>query len=129
MEILENRVTWEAAFTAGWLRHYQTTGQINWDLYNQFLLPKLSRPYVTKTPVGRREPICQDFVAKTLAVTRHNLPRHFSQVSADDVGFGLQAAQHLAGAGDKGGGATGVHGASNVPIMGGDQTDIGDSDA
>lgn len=35
MEILENRVTWEAAFTAGWLRHYQTTGQINWDLYNR----------------------------------------------------------------------------------------------
>ena len=69
-------------------------------------LERLARPYGTKTPVGRREPICQDFVAKTLAVTRHNLPRHFSQVSADDVGFGLQAAQHLAGAGDKGGGAT-----------------------
>lgn len=33
MEILENHQAWQQTFTEGWLRHYQTTGEIKWDLY------------------------------------------------------------------------------------------------
>ena len=34
MEILENRNQWQADFEAGWLMHYQETGEFNWLLYN-----------------------------------------------------------------------------------------------
>jgi D-proline reductase (dithiol) PrdB len=35
MEILENRDQWLAAFQEGWLKHYQTTGQFDWKIYNR----------------------------------------------------------------------------------------------
>jgi len=34
MEILENRERWLADFQAGWLAHYQKTGETNWRIYN-----------------------------------------------------------------------------------------------
>ena len=34
MDILENRSEWLATFEAGWLDHYNRTGQIDWSLYN-----------------------------------------------------------------------------------------------
>lgn len=40
MEILEERAGWRATFEAGWLRHYQETGQTDWKLYN---LPRNQR--------------------------------------------------------------------------------------
>lgn len=39
MEILEKRDEWSAAFEAGWLAHYNETGEKDWKLYN--------RPYNT----------------------------------------------------------------------------------
>ncbi len=35
MGILENRDEWEAEFRAGWLNHWQQTGEIDWKLYNR----------------------------------------------------------------------------------------------
>ena len=35
MEVLENRDQWLAAFQAGWLAHYQETGEIDWGRYNR----------------------------------------------------------------------------------------------
>ena len=45
MEILENRQEWQTTFAVGWLRHYQETGQPNWDLYN--------RPNNKSAPAGK----------------------------------------------------------------------------
>jgi hypothetical protein len=33
MEILEDRAEWSQTFQENWLRHYQETGEIKWDLY------------------------------------------------------------------------------------------------
>ena len=33
MDILENREEWYQTFQNNWLRHYQETGEIKWDLY------------------------------------------------------------------------------------------------
>ncbi len=35
MDILENRDEWEAEFRAGWLKHWQQTGEIDWKRYNR----------------------------------------------------------------------------------------------
>ncbi|MEZ4863283.1 MAG: glycine/sarcosine/betaine reductase selenoprotein B family protein [Caldilineaceae bacterium] len=35
MEVIENRAEWQRRFVEGWLHHYQTTGEIKWDLYNR----------------------------------------------------------------------------------------------
>ena len=35
MEILEQREQWQARFHAGWLAHYQQTGEIDWGRYNR----------------------------------------------------------------------------------------------
>ena len=35
MDILENRDAWEATFRAGWLAHFESTGKIDWSLYNR----------------------------------------------------------------------------------------------
>ena len=35
MEILEQRTQWQEQFRNGWLKHYQTTGSIDWSLYNR----------------------------------------------------------------------------------------------
>lgn len=35
MEILENRAEWDSAFRAGWLAHFEETGETNWKLYNR----------------------------------------------------------------------------------------------
>jgi hypothetical protein len=40
MEILENRAAWEAAFRAGWLAHYERTGETDFKQYHR---PKNSR--------------------------------------------------------------------------------------
>ncbi len=45
MEILENRDQWLATFQAGWLKHYQTTGQFDWKIYN--------RPTNSAAPPGK----------------------------------------------------------------------------
>lgn len=34
MEILEQRDKWYAQFESGWLTHFQSTGKIDWSLYN-----------------------------------------------------------------------------------------------
>lgn len=33
MEILDDREAWLAAYRAGWLAHYEATGETKWDLY------------------------------------------------------------------------------------------------
>lgn len=35
MLILEDRGAWEQAFRAGWLGHYEASGETNWKLYNR----------------------------------------------------------------------------------------------
>jgi hypothetical protein len=45
MQILEHYDEWLATFRAGWLAHYQETGQIDWSLYN--------RPQNSTAPAGR----------------------------------------------------------------------------
>ena len=35
MDILEQRSEWYEQFKAGWLAHYQSTGSIDWSLYNR----------------------------------------------------------------------------------------------
>lgn len=35
VDILENRDEWHVAFQAGWLAHYEATGEVEWDLYNK----------------------------------------------------------------------------------------------
>lgn len=35
MPILEDRDAWEQAFRAGWLAHYEASGETNWKLYNR----------------------------------------------------------------------------------------------
>jgi hypothetical protein len=45
MEILENREQWLATFRAGWLAHYQQTGEQNWKIYN--------RPKNSAAPAGK----------------------------------------------------------------------------
>lgn len=35
MQILEDRGAWEQAFRAGWLGHYEASGETNWKLYNR----------------------------------------------------------------------------------------------
>ena len=45
MEILEDRVAWEATFRAGWLAHYERTGATDFKHYN--------RPRNSAAPVGR----------------------------------------------------------------------------
>lgn len=45
MEILENREEWYKTYQENWLRHFQETGEIKWDLY------KL--PNNKTTPVGK----------------------------------------------------------------------------
>ncbi len=35
MEILENREKWLATFRAGWLAHFEQTGDFDWKLYNR----------------------------------------------------------------------------------------------
>jgi Glycine/sarcosine/betaine reductase selenoprotein B (GRDB) len=35
MEILENRTQWLATFRAGWLAHYQQTGEFDWKRYQR----------------------------------------------------------------------------------------------
>lgn len=35
MEILEDRATWEATFRAGWLAHYERTGETDFKQYNR----------------------------------------------------------------------------------------------
>jgi hypothetical protein len=44
MEILENRAQWLATFRAGWLAHYQQTGEFDWKRYQ--------RPRNNATPAG-----------------------------------------------------------------------------
>ncbi len=44
MEILENREEWLATFRAGWLAHFESTGQFDWSLYN--------RPRNSQAPAG-----------------------------------------------------------------------------
>jgi hypothetical protein len=34
-EILENRDQWQTAFRAGWLAHYQQTGEVDWGRYTR----------------------------------------------------------------------------------------------
>ncbi len=45
MEILEDREQWLATFRAGWLAHYQQTGEQNWKIYN--------RPKNSAAPAGK----------------------------------------------------------------------------
>ena len=45
MEILEDRAQWQATFRAGWLAHYQQTGEQNWKIYN--------RPKNNAAPAGK----------------------------------------------------------------------------
>lgn len=45
MEILEDRAAWEAAFRAGWLAHYERTGETDFKQYN--------RPKNSLAPQGR----------------------------------------------------------------------------
>ncbi len=45
MEILEDRVAWEAAFRAGWLAHYERIGTADFKQYN--------RPKNSTAPAGR----------------------------------------------------------------------------
>lgn len=45
MEILEDRAAWEAAFRAGWLAHYERTGETDFTQYN--------RPKNSLAPAGR----------------------------------------------------------------------------
>ena len=45
MEILEDRAQWLATFRAGWLAHYQQTGEQNWKIYN--------RPKNSAAPAGK----------------------------------------------------------------------------
>lgn len=45
MEILEDRTAWEAAFRAGWLAHFERTGETDFKQYN--------RPKNTAAPAGR----------------------------------------------------------------------------
>jgi D-proline reductase (dithiol) PrdB len=35
MDILENKDQWLANFQAGWLAHFNQTGECNWDIYNR----------------------------------------------------------------------------------------------
>lgn len=35
VEIIENREEWHKAFSEGWMKHYNETGEVNWDLYNK----------------------------------------------------------------------------------------------
>jgi hypothetical protein len=44
MEILEDRAAWEATFQAGWLAHYQRTGETDWKQYQ--------RPKNSSAPAG-----------------------------------------------------------------------------
>ena len=34
-EVLERRAQWKARFHAGWLAHYEQTGEIDWERYNR----------------------------------------------------------------------------------------------
>ena len=45
MEILEDRESWRTTFRAGWLAHYEQTGETNWKIYN--------RPKNTTAPPGK----------------------------------------------------------------------------
>jgi hypothetical protein len=45
VEILEDRAAWEAGFRAGWLGHYERTGETDFKQYN--------RPRNTVAPAGR----------------------------------------------------------------------------
>ena len=45
MEILEDRAQWLTTFRAGWLAHYQQTGEQNWKIYN--------RPKNSAAPAGK----------------------------------------------------------------------------
>lgn len=51
MDVLEQRELWLAAFQAGWLAHYEQTGETNWKLYN--------RPTNTTAPAGKAVDLAQ----------------------------------------------------------------------
>jgi hypothetical protein len=73
MEIVENLAGWEETFRAGWLAHYQATGETKWDIYN--------RPDNHEAPAGRGIDLSR---SRLILISTAGGYLHDSQESFDD---------------------------------------------